>query len=232
MRRLDPKLIVKEALALSLASEISILENSNLNELNKFNEIVISSDDVGEILEKKYLKNKKITKDTTFLRWHSMNAVTKMPVQQDQVVSLDEFDKKMMALAQAEAEKSSDWWRRVGAVLIKDNNLVSIAHNKHAITENTHYIDGEPRSNFKAGSAIAELVIFTHSEATIIARAARDGISTNGAEIYVTVFPCPSCAMAIANAGIKKVYYKEGYSLLDAERILKSAGVELICVQG
>jgi dCMP deaminase len=228
VRRLKPELAVKEAQAVALAPQVLILEKSNLSELDKFDELVLSHDDVGRELEERYLKGKKIVKDTTFLRWHSMNAITKMPVQEDATVSSAEFDRKMMDLAQSEAEKSSDWWRHVGAVLAKDGKVIATAYNKHAITENTHYIDGEPRSNFLAGPAIADLVIFAHGEATMIARAARSGISTEGAEIYVTVFPCPSCAMAIANAGIKKVYYREGYSLLDAERILKQAGAELI----
>lgn len=219
-------------MALFLAPEVSILEESNIRELDEFDEIVISDDDVGVVLQEKYLKDRKLIKDKTFLRWHSMNAVTKMPVEHDKIVSSDEFDKKMMELAQFEADKSPDWWRHVGAIMVKNGKVLYAGHNTHAVTENTHYIDGEPRSNFNAGKAIAELVIFEHGEATMIAKAARDGVSTSGAELYVTVFPCPSCAMAIANAGIKKVYYKEGYSLLDAERILKNADVELICVQG
>src|SRR3989344_1756964 len=230
VRRLDPELVLKEAVALSLAQGISILEESNLYELDKFDELVISDDDVGRILEEKYLKDRKTIKDTTFLRWHSMNAITKMPVQYDGAITSSEFDKNMMNLAQAEAGKSSDWWRDVGTLLVKNGKVLYTAHNTHAVTENTHYIDGEPRSNFNAGKAIADLVIFEHGEATMIAKAARDGVSTKGAEIYVTVFPCPSCAMAIANAGIKKVYYKEGYSLLDAERILKNANVKLVQV--
>lgn len=230
VRRLDPESIVKQARALPLAAEIFILEESDIPALMQEDKIVVSDDDVGNMLIEQYLKSQGVTKDPAFLRWHSMNSVTKMPVQNDESISSKDFDKKMMALAQKEAEKSSDWWRHVGAVLIKDNRVVSVAHNTHGVTEHTHYIDGEPRSNFKAGSNIADLVIFAHGEATMIANAARDGISTKGAELYVTVFPCPSCAMAIANAGIKKVYYKEGYSLLDAERILKNAGVEIVKV--
>ncbi len=232
-RRLDPELVIKEARALSLATEISILEESDISKvISNEDKIVVAADDVGNMLIEEYLTSQNVTKDTAFLRWHSMNSVTQMPVHNDGSISTKEFDKKMINLAQKEADKSSDWWRHVGSVLVKDGEIISTAYNSHGITENTHYIEGEPRSNFRAGKDIADLVIFSHGEATIIANAARDGVSIKGAELYVNVFPCPSCAMLIANAGISKVYYREGYSLLDAERILKNAGVELICVQG
>jgi len=213
---------------MDLSPQVYILEKDNLDRLHKHEEIILSNDDVSRELAEKYLKNKKIIWDTVFLRWNKINAVTQNPVSSDKTISNTEFNKKMMNLACIEAGKSSDWWRHVGAVLVKDNKVITSLHNKHAVTENTAYIEGEPRSNFSAGKAIADLVVFQHGEATIIAQAAKQGISTDGAEIYVTTFPCPSCAMSIANSGIKRVYYKEGYSLLDAERILKNADIEII----
>ena len=206
------------------------MEKENLKELSQHQELVLSNDEIGRELVEKYLKDKKIIWDSTFLRWNKMNAINKNPVSPDQTISVTDFDKKMMKVAYKEAEKSSDWWRHVGVVLVKDEKVLSALHNKHAVTENTAYIEGEPRSNFDAGKAIADLVIFHHGEATIIAQAAKHGVSTEGAYIYVTTFPCPSCAMLVANAGIKRVYYKEGYSILDAERILKSASIELVRV--
>src|SRR3989344_2088473 len=231
IRALPSELIKLEAESLNLAQEISILEKDNLDELSAFEEIILSNDEISRGLADKYLQDKKIVWDTTFLRWNKMNVITRKPVDPDQVVSSNNFDKKILGLAVAEAEKSSDWWRHVGVILIKDGKVISSRHNKHAVTENTAYIEGEPRSNFDAGKAIKDLVIFEHGEASLIAEAAKNGVSTLDAELYVTTFPCPSCAMAIANAGIKGVYYKDGYSLLDAERILKNAGVDLICVQ-
>ncbi len=230
IRALSPELIKLEADALHLAPNISILEKNSLDELSDFEEIVLFDDEVDRGLSEKYLKGESIIWDTVFLRWNKMNAVTQNPVDSKQIVFANDFDKKMMELTYKEAEKSSDWWRHVGAILIKNGKVIGTRYNKHAITENTHYIEGEPRSNFDAGKAIVDLVIFEHGEASLIADAAKRGVSTSSAEIYITTFPCPSCAMAIANAGITKVYYKEGYSLLDAERILKNAGTELIRV--
>ena len=60
---------------------------------------------------------------------------------------------------------------------------------------------------------------------------AKRGIALEGASIYVTTFPCPVCAKSVALSGIKKVYYSKGYSLLDAEDILRAYGVEIVLVK-
>jgi dCMP deaminase len=69
-----------------------------------------------------------------------------------------------------------------------------------------------------------------HAEAAIVARAARDGLSLRGAEIYVSTFPCPACARLIAGAGFTKCYFAGPYAVLDGDEILRAAGVELIWV--
>jgi dCMP deaminase len=228
IRALDPDFVV--SFTSSFVSDVKILEKENMFELDQFDEVVLSEDDIGRGLFDKYLKDKKITWDTVFLRWNKMNAITNNPVNPDRKISEEELDKEMIKVAEKEAERSSDWWRHVGAVLVKEGKIILSGHNKHAVTENTAYIEGEPRSNFDAGPAIADLHIFQHGEASIISEAAKQGIKTEGTYLYITTFPCPTCAMLVAKAGIKKVYYKEGYSLLDAERILKQVNVELVQV--
>ncbi|MBX4195736.1 hypothetical protein KW796_02140 [Candidatus Parcubacteria bacterium] len=230
IRKLPPEIARELAQTISLAPQVSILEKDNLSELDKFDEIVVSSDDVGRMLEEKYLQEKKVTRDTAFLRWHNMNAVTKIPASENMAISSEELDKEFIQLAQLESDKSSDWWRHVGAVLVKDGKPVLSGYNKHFPTEHSHYIDGDARSGFDAGPQIAEIVTSQHGEAWIISEAAKRGISTEGGDLYITTFPCPACAMLVATSGIKKVYYRDGYSLLDAEKILKQAGVELIKV--
>ncbi len=69
-----------------------------------------------------------------------------------------------------------------------------------------------------------------HAEAGIIAAAAADGRSLRGADLYVTTFPCPSCARLIAAAGFARCYFAGPYSVLDGEQVLRAAGVELYWV--
>jgi len=89
---------------------------------------------------------------------------------------------------------------------------------------------GDPRSNFDYGEQ-PEIYLSIHAEADIIAQVANRGISLQGSGIFVTTFPCPNCARLLVRAGIKKLFYTQGYSKLDAEEILKSAGVEIILVK-
>jgi dCMP deaminase len=167
--------------------------------------------------------------DSVFLRWDKHNTVTETNLHPDVQISSEEFDKKMIILADEEAEKSSDWWRRVGSVIVKDGKMILVSHNKHLPSEHTPYVNGDPRNNFHKGVHL-ELGTSIHGEAGAIADAARQGISLDGAEIYVTTFPCPPCAKLIACAGIKKIYYRVGYGVLDGESILKQYGVEIIQV--
>ena len=148
----------------------------------------------------------------------------------DQIVVCDEFSKIIIARAEKEAEKSSDWWRHVGAVIIKDGKIVSSGHNVHLPSEHTPYVNGDPRNCFHKGDHL-ELSTAIHIEARLIAEAARDGVALAGAEIYVTTFPCPPCAKMIAYSGIKKIYYKEGYGVLDGESVLKDKGVKIYFVK-
>lgn len=66
-----------------------------------------------------------------------------------------------------------------------------------------------------------------HAELNAILQAARFGPSTNGATIYTTMFPCRACAMALINAGIKRVVAKNDYQDSEASKeLFKWAGVE------
>jgi dCMP deaminase len=88
---------------------------------------------------------------------------------------------------------------------------------------------GDVRAQFHKGEQL-ELTTAIHAEALAIATAAKRGMTTLGAEILVTDFPCPVCARLIGAVGIKTVYYRRGYSLMDGEEILRAFGVKIIKV--
>jgi dCMP deaminase len=132
----------------------------------------------------------------------------------------------IVAAAQAQAATSIDWWRQVGAAIRFGDGTVAAAANEHAPHRLSAYAVGDPRSNFFKGVAL-ELSTATHAEARLIAQAARDGRSTEGAVMYVTDFPCPPCAKLIAGAGVAKLYFRDGYAVLDGQHVLEAAGVEI-----
>jgi dCMP deaminase len=231
IRALDPELIKKSLDNWGLSADIKILDLVSLEKLKDFTgEVVLPDDDISHTFAEKYLGKAKVVFDKIFLRWDRRNSVRENKVANDQVITSDEFSKKMVAWAEAEANKSSDWWRHVGAVIVKNGKVILAGHNHHVPSEHIPYANGDPRNCFHKGEYL-ELSTAVHAEAGLIAEAARQGLALEGAEIYVTTFPCPPCAKLIAYSGIKKIYYKEGYGVLDGEGIMKDKGIEIYFVQ-
>lgn len=167
--------------------------------------------------------------DRTFLRWDREWATARAPVSFDGEVSAGDLPREFLGTAQQLADRSSDWWRQVGAVAVRDGRVIGSAWNRHYPSEYAPYLNGDPRDGFERGVR-ADLSTALHAEAAIIARAARDGVPVAGADLYTTTFPCPACARLIAEAGFRRCYFAGQYSVLDGEQVLRSAGVRLIWV--
>ena len=189
---------------------------------------IMPREDIMETLAKKYFAENLVVFENVFLRF-DMSRVTKIPEENENAMPFTEFDKEMMEHAKELAGKSPDWWRQVGAVTVKDGKILYGSYNQHFPTEYSVSIDGDPRSNFVAGEQIDKTAA-GHAEAMLIAEAGSGTGGLRGATLYVSVFPCPTCAYSIVRAGISRVYYHEGYSLLRAADILRMNGVELIRV--
>lgn len=66
-----------------------------------------------------------------------------------------------------------------------------------------------------------------HAELNCIIRAAKEGISTEGSTVYVSLSPCLSCASMLVQAGVKRVVYAEDYRCTLGVEFLKGHGVEV-----
>jgi dCMP deaminase len=231
IRALDAGEIKKVVESLEIFSKVSVLSKEGIKDLESVNDIVMPDEDVSRQFAETYLGGRKIDFASVFLRWDKHSALKeKIQTSPDRIISEEALDTEIMGKAYDEAKKSSDWWRQIGAIIVKDGKVLFVGHNRPLPSDQVHNIFGDPRSNFDYGVSF-ELSKFIHAEAGIIAEAAKKGVALEGSSLYVTTFPCPVCAKSVAVAGIKKIYYKEGYSLLDAEDILKSYGVELIQVK-
>lgn len=167
--------------------------------------------------------------DRTFLRWDREWATARAPVSFDGEITAGELPRELLRTAAELSERSSDWWRQVGAVAARDGQVLGCAWNRHYPTEYAPYLNGDPRDGFGRGIR-ADLSTALHAEAAVIAQAARDGTSLAGADLYTTTFPCPACARLIATAGLRRCYFAGQYSVLDGEQVLRAAGVTLIWV--
>jgi dCMP deaminase len=167
--------------------------------------------------------------DRTFLRWDRDWATAASPVDFDGEITAADLPRELLGRAQALSERSSDWWRQVGAVAVKDGQVLGSAWNHHHPTEYAPYLNGDPRDAFERGMR-ADLSTAIHAEAALIAGAARDGTSLAGADLYTTTFPCPACARLIAEAGFARCLFAGRYSVLDGEQTLRARGITLIWV--
>lgn len=231
IRALESNEVKKTIESLEITPSVSILDEKIIKEIKeKKPEIIVPDEDIIEDFFSKFLPNLEPKKKSVFLRWNKKITEIEKEIPEGRTVSENELDKEFLEKASEEAKKSSDWWRQIGSVLVKDGKIVLKSYNKHLPDNQNPNILGDPRSNYDAGEKI-ELCTAIHSEASLIAKAAKEGISLKGSYLYVTTFPCPNCAKLIAESGIVKVFYRHGYSLLDAEEILKSAGIEIILVK-
>ncbi len=167
--------------------------------------------------------------EPTFLRWDRAWSLAQRPAAYDGVVDASDLARALALRALDEAKLSSDWWRQVGALAVRDGAVLAAAHNEHRPTEYSPYLHGDPRNDFSRGVHI-ELSTAIHAEALIVARAARFGTPLDGADLYVSTFPCPACARLIAEAGFRRCFFAGPYAMLDGDTVLRAAGVELIWV--
>ena len=111
--------------------------------------------------------------------------------------------------------------KHVGAVIVRDRNLLSTGYNG-SIAGLDHCDDvGHMMENDHCVATI-------HAEANAILQAAKNGVMINGATVYVTASPCWSCFKMIANAGIRRIcfgeFYRDDRIFTFAERL----GIELV----
>lgn len=213
------------------ADSCAVYNLKNGDYLEKVGNIIMPNEDISKIFANKFLPGREVKYENVFLRWDRSSSVKKDQVAEDIVISSTTFDRKVMKECRDQSKKSADWWRQVGGCIVKNGSiLMPPIHNQHVPASNQPYYDGDPRSSFSRGENI-EIGTALHVELSLIAKAAEVGFSLAGASLYVTTFPCPWCAKAISYSGISKVYFEDGYSVLDAVSILKSQDVEIIRVK-
>jgi dCMP deaminase len=209
-----------------------VVERSDLVSVVTADTLVVPDEEIMRSLVSSYGLDagRDVAYEPTFLRWdRAWSTTTERPADFDGKVTVDEVSLRFARLAMAESQRSSDWWRRVGAVAVRDGEVLDVAHNEHRPTEYSPYLNGDPRNDFSRGVR-PDLSTALHAEAAIVARAARGGSSLAGADLYVSTFPCPACARLIAEAGFERCYFISPYAMLDGDAILRAAGIELIWI--
>ena len=93
----------------------------------------------------------------------------------------------------------------VGAILVRDQRMIdggyngSVSGDKHCIDDGCYMVDGHCLRTI-------------HAEMNAVLQCAKFGIPTDGAELYVTDFPCLQCTKMLLQAGVKKIHYLRNYN--------------------
>lgn len=215
--------------SLDIFSEVHILTRSVLERV-KYSRIIMPDEDVSRSFAEQYLADAAVVFDGSWrLRWDWGATQLKRRPEGESVISVDVLDKEFMRQAFQVAERSPDWWRQIGALLVKDGQILLSASNQHVPSEQSAYCYGDPRSNFEPGQHI-DASVAQHAERGIISAAAREGIKMKGTDLYVTTFPCPPCAYAVAFTGIRRLFYVDGYALVAGAEVLRSQEVQILRV--
>jgi dCMP deaminase len=138
-----------------------------------------------------------------------------------------------MDTAERFAQLSSATRLKVGAVVVKDNRIISIGYNGMPAgwSNECEYHVSEYNEVTKSWYLTEETKTkdeVIHAEANAIAKLARDGESGSGSTMFCTHAPCVQCAKLIYGAGITKMFYRDSYRDDDGVNFLVKTGVEVI----
>ena len=122
------------------------------------------------------------------------------------------WDEYFMEMAMVAAKRSTCLRRKVGAVIVKNKQILASGYNGTPMGL-PHCEDvGCLREQLKVPSGKNhELCRGVHAEQNAICQAAFHGVSVRGATIYVTNQPCVVCTKMLINAGIERVVYANPY---------------------
>lgn len=107
-------------------------------------------------------------------------------------------------IAEEVAKRATCDRKHVGAVLVKDKQILATGYN--GSVKGMEHCD-DVGHLMEDGHCVRTV----HAETNALAQAAKSGISVDGATIYINTFPCWNCFKLLANAGIAKVSYRDNY---------------------
>ena len=122
------------------------------------------------------------------------------------------WEEYFMQIARLVASRSTCLRRQVGAVLVKDKNILATGYNgtPSGITHCSEVGCLRQKLNVPSGER-HELCRGLHAEQNAIIQAAKHGVNIAEATLYCTNSPCIICSKMIINSGVRRIVYLEGY---------------------
>ena len=128
------------------------------------------------------------------------------------------LDRRYLRMATIWAENSYCVRRQVGALLVKDDMIISDGYN------------GTPSGfeNICEAEAGLPKPYVLHAEANAITKVARSNNSSQDSTLYVTASPCMECSKLIIQSGIKRVVFHDLYRITDGLDLMRQVGIEIV----
>ena len=127
------------------------------------------------------------------------------------------------------ARRSTCMRRQVGAVMVKEKNILATGYNGTPSGITHCDVTGCLREQLNVPSGERhELCRGLHAEQNAIIQAARHGVNISDSVLYCTNSPCIICTKMLINAGIRKVVYLQGYSDSLSLEMLDEAEIEAL----
>lgn len=141
-----------------------------------------------------------------------------------------------MKVAGIYAQLSSAKRLKVGAIVVKDDRIISIGYNGTPPGWDNTCEDILYTSPWREEVPGGENITYflktkpevIHAEANAIAKLAKSSESGTGSTMFITHAPCMECAKLIFSAGVRSVFYREEYRDTSGIDFLKKCNVEVI----
>jgi dCMP deaminase len=161
------------------------------------------------------------------------------------------IDKIYMQIAYQTAKLSYAERRKVGCIIVKDEQIVSFGYNgtphgfenaceeveivevEASYANNPDLVNLLEDDGFICSGECCKKKTYTtkrevlHAESNAITKLAKSTMTSNGADLYTTTAPCFDCSKLIIQAGIKRVFFAEDYRDMSGIELLTKAGIEV-----
>ena len=141
-----------------------------------------------------------------------------------------DWESYFMEIAQIVSKRSTCLRRAVGAVLVKDKQILATGYNgtPKGLPHCEEVGCLREQLNVPSGQ-MHELCRGIHAEQNSVIQAAVNGVSISGSTLYCTHQPCVVCSKILINAGIKRIVYANPYpDKLAAEMMHEAGNIEMI----
>jgi len=129
-----------------------------------------------------------------------------------------QYDQAYLKMAREWSQLSYCLRKKVGALIVKDNMIISDGYNGTPSNEPTNICENDNGETHW---------YVLHGEANAILKCAKHGVSCDGATLYMNMSPCKHCSKLILQAGITRVVFSEYYRDTEGVPFLEEYGIQM-----